>query len=1108
LVGAGRLEAILLFLFGLFVFAALGHGIWVFFAWLFRLLSGETSSDPRRPQSSSISNLRAAGDPCPVCAIPLTAARACHACGWPEVTQSKLRRRDVALASLRRSAKRFFGMGWLDQESYNVLEHAFEARAHAVQHAPPVPLAESVGVDGAAVSAPGASATTIDVEEQPAVAPVEAPIGAPAESPTLDVAGVTTPPIPPVTTTVTQSPDVPTRVAAYMAARRQDEAEQKSHDREEVALAPPSRAVERPRVVAPPREPAKPFSRILASFLEEKNIRWGELIGGLLILCSSIALVLSFWQQIAERPLLKFGLFNGVTAALFGIGLYVHRRWRLPTTTHGVLLIAMLLVPLNFLAIAAFTLNSPPTDALTLGGEFASLALFAWLTLRAAQIVVPPAAVATAGAMIGCAAWQLVVRRFAEPDMGAALLWLLGSVPVAAFLVPTGMQLRRIRKQETCGEPEANLLFQVVGTTLFAAVLPLGVLLAKADSFTLSLARLAPLVSIMAGPLVAVGLLLWRRLTAAELLKERIAGTAVAVFGVGVIIAAAGASWPVPAGMLPVAVIDAVLLTWIAMRSGVSAVHLPAALCATLAYLVGLQLVRGELAWNGDDVRQAVDGLFCGAIGLALVVPTLLLPALVALRRFGPWSKAPLVGEARQAAFWYVTAAGLCGAASIGLLAYFSVGEVGDPWGVRYVFALYAACALGAAGVVGRRELAYAGSILLGTAMLQAQRHLAPQLPPLANTWTVLFLAHAGLMLGLAWCAELIVRGRSQADAWKRSLIEPLVMSATVTSLWAVPALVLEKLHDLPRDAAAAWSALAAIWSVLFWRLPSRGWFAMLQTAALAAVGTLVHDGITRQAWYAAAEALDYPPLLDPRAWQTFALAAAGYCAAWLALRLYLRGRAATNVRAEVIRCEWTIDRVVKQFVVARLVARRRLAGSVARAVVPHVHAAGAAGGAGRRRVSTCEHSARAGPRPRRLVAARGRRRADDGRPLGTLPHVSTCHACATWRRGVAAGCRTVRRRHGRRHGAALDRRRGAGRAERAALAARSAREACRSRRLARLAVATGAIVAIVVRRRGRGGALAGHRPDGRPRHPRRGPLSRRTLGLAGSASIAARRFP
>ena len=93
--------------------------------------------------------------------------------------------------------------------------------------------------------------------------------------------------------------------------------------------------------------------------MEERNMRWGELVGGLLIVSCSIALVISFWSAIAERPWLKFFLFNGVTAALFGVGFYSEHRWRLRTTSRGLLTIGTLLVPLNFLAIAAF---SSPTD--------------------------------------------------------------------------------------------------------------------------------------------------------------------------------------------------------------------------------------------------------------------------------------------------------------------------------------------------------------------------------------------------------------------------------------------------------------------------------------------------------------------------------------------------------------------------------------------------------------------------------------------------------------------------------------------------------------------------------------------------------------------------
>ena len=82
--------------------------------------------------------------------------------------------------------------------------------------------------------------------------------------------------------------------------------------------------------------------------MEERNIRWGELVGGLLIVCCSVALVISFWSKIAERPFLKFFVFNGVTAVLFGVGFYTHSRWKLRTTSHGLLIIATLLVPLNF----------------------------------------------------------------------------------------------------------------------------------------------------------------------------------------------------------------------------------------------------------------------------------------------------------------------------------------------------------------------------------------------------------------------------------------------------------------------------------------------------------------------------------------------------------------------------------------------------------------------------------------------------------------------------------------------------------------------------------------------------------------------------------------
>ena len=82
----------------------------------------------------------------------------------------------------------------------------------------------------------------------------------------------------------------------------------------------------------PPRPPRRPFSEVLNSFMEESNIRWGEIIGGLLIIGCSTALVVSLWAQISQIPVLKFLIFTTVTAILFGIGL-VHRA-SLETSDH------------------------------------------------------------------------------------------------------------------------------------------------------------------------------------------------------------------------------------------------------------------------------------------------------------------------------------------------------------------------------------------------------------------------------------------------------------------------------------------------------------------------------------------------------------------------------------------------------------------------------------------------------------------------------------------------------------------------------------------------------------------------------------------------------
>src|SRR5206468_6546992 len=158
---------------------------------------------------------------------------------------------------------------------------------------------------------------------------------------------------------------------------------------DEIVIQPTSAPSAVEIIEPPPRPPRRPFSEVLTAFMEESNIRWGEIIGGLLIIGCSTALVVSLWAQISAIPVLKFLIFTTVTAVLFGVGLYTEHRWKLPTTSRGILTIATLLVPLNFLAIAAVSSSTIPSGALVIGSELVAPAVFLCLVYFAGRVITP-----------------------------------------------------------------------------------------------------------------------------------------------------------------------------------------------------------------------------------------------------------------------------------------------------------------------------------------------------------------------------------------------------------------------------------------------------------------------------------------------------------------------------------------------------------------------------------------------------------------------------------------------------------------------------------------------------------------------------------------------
>ncbi len=481
----GFVFALLLFLF---IASLIGHLIWVTIAWLCRSIAGPVG----RPAGPT--NCLRCGDEWE----PGPGSTACRLCGWaPNVGMEIARPRpDLALDQLRRRVERYGQIGLLPAAIRDRLVRAIQAEESALT----------------------------SLVKQP-----EAP--APARPSMAERIG----PIAPAPARGSRPPEPV--AAALDRVRSFREAQQ-------AAGVNPARA----EAVVPPPPPRR-FIDLLSAFLEEKSIRWGELVGGLLIVGCSLALVISFWSSIAQRPLIKYVLLNGVTALLFALGMHAQRRWKLPTTALGLLTIATLLTPLNFLAVASLVevegASTPP--GWSLAGEMMAVALFAFLLLRAGRSLVAGVPWALLVAVVVPSASMLLLGRSVAPGRMEAMAVVLAGLPWLAAGVAIGGWVVRFRKEAEIREGLAVELLRLLGLGAFAATVALGLVIVHAGPVP-GLARLlSPLAPLIGGTILVPGLLLWRRVVAPELVGYRTTGTAIAAAGTLILLAGMALAWPTPA---------------------------------------------------------------------------------------------------------------------------------------------------------------------------------------------------------------------------------------------------------------------------------------------------------------------------------------------------------------------------------------------------------------------------------------------------------------------------------------------------------------------------------------------------------------------------------
>jgi hypothetical protein len=557
---------------------------------------------------------------------------------------------------------------------------------------------------------------------------------------------------------------------------------------EPAAVAPvpvPEPAAPVAAVVAPPRPPRRSFLELLSAFMEQSNILWGELVGGLLIVICSIALVISLWPKLEENPAYEFMIFVSVTAMLFGAGLYTLHHWKLEATSRGLLIIAALLVPLNFFAIASQMKGSSGPLELVL--EFGSLAIFGALLFFTGRVLLPEGGIWFTLATLGASAAQLLVPRvLTDAPAGSPLaLFLLGCVPAACHLVGCAGGAYRTYRAGPLTSARAGSLFVLFGTSTFAMCTALGLLvywnISRGAALPLTMANLALLIAFIALPLLGGGVLIQRRLTEETAETQapeagtfvvhggvlRTGATATALTGMLVMLAAVALAWQVPKAVLMVTLLDFAVLSYLAFRQKMPYAHGAALPCLALAWLTAFH------RFTGVPIADAIFSMGSGTALLPLVLIWAGLSEWFFRRKWEPHAQ------------FYGIAGGVAAIASILLvtlptrgidLVLGPGGEYAHPATALFVYAIYGGALLVANARWRRPVLTSIGLALLVAASLWglwcADLDREFQRVPL---WSAVLGVEA-LLLGTIAC--LTWRRGESPPVWSTVYAEPMARTA------------------------------------------------------------------------------------------------------------------------------------------------------------------------------------------------------------------------------------------------------------------------------------------------------------------------------------------
>ena len=699
----------------------------------------------------------------------------------------------------------------------------------------------------------------------------------------------------------------------------------------------------------------------LQAFLEKKNIRWGELLAGMLIVGSSVGLVISLWSTLRNAiPYFPALCFLAVTAAIHGAGLYSLRHWRLQTTSRGLLTIALLLVPLNFLAAIALSEQRSATDPLYLTAVAIGVAAYGWITWSGARELMHFGAAWLSLAVLGSAIGQLVIGRMTSSSLSTIELNGLFALPLTTYVVALLGTSQFAARWRRLSPRRVESLYRLLGIAFFSLAVALSLLLWKSQAVLETLSRLSPCVSLAAAMIVGLaGRLLPRvgesflplpwgegwgegvgsfgvptrtpdttdpeargrptplgSLTLTLSQRERgplhgdIAATAVTLVGAMLMVAAVVLAWPDPERLIAVGLVNFIALSWFGFATGLAPLHFPALECLALAGLIAFH--RFGQAFGGAgiaDDRNLIDTILLGRSGVVVALMSLL---TVGAARFvvppsgGAFARGKDRPPERGTTKAYLAAAAGMAVLSLGIAGYAGfwphvVQPNVDCSLTTVVFLLFGIAGMVANERLNRIEIAWAGAVVWLAVFLHALGWNAH-----AREWldAVGLLPSRPIVVALlsfaTWSLGCAVVGKV-----RNRFVTPWSAAsgrAVVVALFALPWKVWGDFG--PHAIYLGWIAALCLGQAHLWQ--SRNVFSLSQAVAFIAAALGIASFAERQDWWIA-RGNDVAAFLDVRHghWQIAGLAAA--CLPWIVWRR-IGGKYAVLARC----CDWKVDRVVR----------------------------------------------------------------------------------------------------------------------------------------------------------------------------------------------------